>query len=204
MIVRLPVRKRNESARLTFEGDAALAQEVRWRILHHFHLSPKEYASVAGDWLRKWMESRELRDLNPEVIEGEPIVEYGGTYSQGDCRKGTALIARWLVSLATLPREAIWEGGGTYEWAHIVEGHVMMLVHELAEWRKSCGSVPEHAAALDPAISAELIANKATVPYAPAGLLAAFDRAKELATAERILPEYWRILDDENGGNDES
>ncbi len=204
MIVRLPVRKRNQQARLAFDGDTSLAQEVRRRIVHDFHLSPKEFSSVAGDWLCNWMTSREMRDLNPVVIEGAPIVEYGGTFSQDDCQKGTSLIARWLVSLATLPREAIWEGGGTYEWAHIVEGHVMMLVHELAEWRKSCGSVPEHAAALDPAISAELIANNATVPYAPAGLLAAFDRAKELATAERILPEYWRILDVENGGNDES
>jgi hypothetical protein len=68
VIVRLPVRQRNETARLAFEGDAALAQEVRRRILHYFHLSPKELSSVAGDWLRNWMESRELRDLNPEVI----------------------------------------------------------------------------------------------------------------------------------------
>jgi hypothetical protein len=195
VIVRLPVRKRNETARLAFEGDAALAQEVRRRILHYFHLTPKELSSVAGDWLRQWMASRELRELNPELIEGAPILEYGGTYSQDDCHKGASLIARWLVSLAILPRDRIWENGGTYEWEHIVEGQVMMLVHELAAWSESCRDALDQPATLDQAIRAELVANTSIEDYEPARLLAAFEKATERATAEMILCEFWRILD---------
>jgi hypothetical protein len=194
-VVRLAIRRRRQRAPLVIEGDTALAQEVRYRIMRDFGIRPKELSSIAGDWLCKWMESPQMADLFPDVIEGESIVDYGGTYAHDDCRKGVELIARWLVSLATSPRDPIWQDGGTYEWEHIVHGHVMMLVYEIAAWRDSWGGTPGVQADLDAAIIAQLAASTATAHYEPSQLVAAFDRATPLGTADRILPEYWRILD---------
>ncbi len=77
----------------------------------------------------------------------------------------------------------------------------MMLVHELGAWSESCRGAHEQAAALDQAC-AELGGDNSVADYEPERLLAAFERAKERATAERILPEFWRILDTEGVSTD--
>lgn len=79
-----------------------------------------------------------------------------------------------------------------------------MLVQELVAWKESCGAERQKRIALELAIHAELTEKGASAQYEPAQLFAAFERAKELVTAEQILPEYWRILDSDHLGSTES